>query len=102
MSFPDYITEEILADPSKRQYPDFSLSRLLGSVFEPTEGCKVCILTDFDDPATMMKDHAYLEADGFPVQKNAYKHFYESLRDGVMEELGMSGGEMYALSLIHI
>ena len=96
MSFPDYITEEILADPSKRKYPDFSLSRLLGSVFEPTEGCKVCILTDFDDPAAMMKDHAYLEAEGFPVQKNAYKHFYESLRDGVMEELGMSGGEMYA------
>ena len=96
MSLPDYITEEILADPTKREFGDFSLSRLLSTVFEPTEGCRVCILTDFDDPATMMKNHAYLEADGFPVQKNAYQHFYQSLKNGVMEELGMNGGEMFA------
>ena len=96
MSLPDYLTAEILADPSKRKFDDFSLSRLLGTVFEPTEGCKVCILTDFDDPAVMMKDHAYLKEDGFPVQKNAYKHFYQSLKDSVMDELGMSGGDMYA------
>ena len=96
MSLPDYITEEILADPTKREFGDFSLSRLLSTVFEPTEGCRVCILTDFDDPAAMMKNHAYLEADGFPVQKNAYQHFYQSLKNGVMEELGMNGGEMFA------
>ena len=96
MSLPDYLTAEILADPSKRKFDDFSLSRLLGTVFEPTEGCKICILTDFDDPAVMMKDHAYLKEDGFPVQKNAYKHFYQSLKDSVMDELGMSGGDMYA------
>ena len=74
MSLPDYITEEILADPTKREFGDFSLSRLLSTVFEPTEGCRVCILTDFDDPATMMKNHAYLEADGFPVQKLSLIH----------------------------
>ena len=85
-----------MADPTKREFGDFSLSRLLSTVFEPTEGCRVCILTDFDDPATMMKNHAYLEADGFPVQKNAYQHFYQSLKNGVMEELGMNGGEMFA------
>ena len=96
MSLPDYLTAEILADPSKRKFDDFSLSRLLGTVFEPTEGCKICILTDFDDPAVMMKDHAYLKEEGFPVQKNAYKHFYQSLKDSVMDELGMSGGDMYA------
>ena len=96
MSLPDYLTAEILADPSKRKFDDFSLSRLLGTVFEPTEGCKICILTDFDDPAVMMKGHAYLKEHGFPVQKNAYKHFYQSLKDSVMDELGMSGGDMYA------
>ena len=85
MSLPDYLTAEILADPSKRKFDDFSLSRLLGTVFEPTEGCKICILTDFDDPAVMMKDHAYLKEEGFPVQKNAYKHFYQSLKDSVMD-----------------
>lgn len=96
MSLPDYITEEILDDPTKREFRDFSLSRLLATVFEPTDGCRICILTDFDDPATMMKDHAYLKAEGFPVQKNAYHHFYQNLKNGVMEELGMHGGEMYA------
>ncbi|MBK1854767.1 hypothetical protein JO972_07340 [Verrucomicrobiaceae bacterium 5K15] len=96
MSMPAYITKEILADPTKREFGEFSLSRLLGTVFEPTDGCRICILTDFDDPAAMMKNHAYLEADGFPVQKNAYKHFYQALHNGVMEELGMDGGEMFA------
>lgn len=90
------MTDEIIADPSKRQFNDFSLSCLLDNVFKPTQDCKVCILTDFDDPKSMMKGHAYLEVEGFPVQKNAHKHFYENLRNGVMEELGMTGGEMYA------
>ncbi len=96
MSLPKYMTDEIIADPSKRQFNDFSLSCLLDNVFKPTQDCKVCILTDFDDPKSMMKGHAYLEVEGFPVQKNAHKHFYENLRNGVMEELGMTGGEMYA------
>jgi aminopeptidase len=96
MPLPDYLQKEILNDPDKREFEDFSLARLLSTVFEPTEGCRVCILTDFDDPSAMMKTHAYLEADGFPVQKNAYKHFYQALHGGVMEELGMSGGEMFA------
>lgn len=96
MSLPDYLQQEILSDPSKRVFDEFSLARLLGKVFEPTDGCRICILTDFDDPATMMKDHAYLEAEGFPVQKNAHKHFYQALHDRVMDELGMNGGEMFA------
>lgn len=101
MSLPDYLQKEILSDPNKRQFDDFSLARLLGTVFEPTEGCRVCILTDFDDPSTMMKNHAYLEAEGFPVQKNAYQHFYQALHGGVMEELGMNGGEMFAYFCTH-
>ena len=96
MSLPDYLQTEILNDPNKREFGAFSLARLLSTVFEPTDGCRICILTDFDDPATMMKGHAYLEADGFPVQKNAHKHFYQALHGGVMEELDMNGGEMFA------
>jgi len=96
MPLADYLQREILSDPSKREFREFSLARLLKTVFEPTEDCRICILTDFDDPASMMKDHAYLEADGFPVQKNAYKHFYQALHNGVMDELGMSGGAMFA------
>ena len=96
MSLPAYFEEEILRNPSKRQFDAFSLSRLLNQVFDPTEGCKICILTDFDDPARWMKDHAYLTAEGFPVQKNAHKHFYETLHNSVMKELGMTGGDMFA------
>lgn len=96
MSLPAYFEEEILRNPSQRKFDDFSLSRLLNQVFTPTEGCKVCILTDFDDPAKLMKDHAYLNEEGFPVQKNAHKHFYQALHDGVMAELGMTGGDMFA------
>jgi len=96
MPLADYLQREILSDPSKRKFRKFSLARLLKTVFEPTEDCRICILTDFDDPAAMMKDHAYLKVDGFPVQKNAHQHFYQALHNGVMDELGMSGGEMFA------
>ena len=96
MPLPDYLQEEILSAPEKREFDAFSLSRLLTAVFDPTEGCRVCILTDFDDPAAMMKDYAFLKEDGFPVQKRAYEYFYQDLHRGVMEELGMSGGEMFA------
>ena len=96
ITLPDYLSEEIMLNPTKRIFPAFDLKRLLGTVFAPTEGCRVCILIDFDEPAALIKDFAFLKHEGFPVQKNAHKHFYQGLRDGSMEELGMSGGEMFA------
>lgn len=96
MSVPNYLTEEIIRNPDKREYESFDLARLLGTVFDPTAGCRVCILVDFDNPEAMMKDYAYLEEEGFPVQKNAHRHFYQALHGGVMEKLGMTGGEMFA------
>ena len=92
----DYLCDEIMMHPEKRKFPEFDVARLLGTVFEPTQGCRVCILTDFDDPQRWMKDFAFLKEDGYEVQKNAVKHFYQPFIDGVMEKLGMSGGEMYA------
>ena len=93
---PDYLCEEILLNPEKREFPPFDLSRLLTTVFKPTEGCKVCILTDFEEPANLIKDFNFLGEEGFEVQKNAYKYFYEGLKEGVLDELGMTGGEMFA------
>ena len=92
----DYLCDEIMMHPEKRKFPAFNVSRLLGTVFEPTQGCSVCILTDFAEPQKWMKDFAFLESDGFEVQKNAVKHFYQPFIDGVMTELGMTGGEMFA------
>ncbi|MES2981223.1 MAG: hypothetical protein V4727_02830 [Verrucomicrobiota bacterium] len=93
---PDYLSPEILLHPEKRQFPEFDIVRLLHTVFEPTQGCKVCILIDFDQPEAHIKDFHFLTESGFPVQKNAHKHFYMALQEYAMDKLGMSGGEMFA------
>ena len=36
-----------------REFPPFSLSRLLRTVFQPKRGERVCILIDLVDPAQM-------------------------------------------------
>jgi len=100
-SLPAYLREEILLHPENRQFPPFDLDRLLGTVFEPTEGCRVCVLIDFDEPAGLIKDFAFLERDGFEVQKKAHATFYRGLHEGAMERLGMNGGEMFAYRCTH-
>ena len=92
---PQYLSEEILLHPENRDFPPFDLVRLLSTVFEPTQGCRVCILTDFDEPAELIKDFNYLSHDGFPVQKKAHEKFYQALHGGALEVLGMTGGEMF-------
>jgi hypothetical protein len=98
---PAYLHEDILLHPEKREFPPFDLVRLLGTVFAPTQGCRVCVLVDFDQPAGLIKDFAFLGLDGFPIQKNAHRHFYQGLRDGAMRKLGMSGGDMFAFKCTH-
>lgn len=93
---PDYLREEILLHPEKRDFPAFDLFRLLDTVFAPTQGCRVCILVDFEDPQGLIKDFAFVGNEEFEVQNNAYKHFYQGLQNGVAEKLGMTGGEMFA------
>jgi len=95
-SLPEYLSEDILLNPEKREFPPFDLNRLLSTVFKPTQGCKVCILTDFEEPQGLIKDFAFLAEEGFEVQKNAYKYFYEGLKNGSLDDLGMTGGEMFA------
>jgi aminopeptidase len=95
-SLPDYYREEILLHPENRKFPEFDLVRLLGTVFEPTQGCRVCILIDFDEPEALIKDFAFLNASGFPVQKKAHEHFYLGLQNGALDDLEMVGGEMFA------
>lgn len=95
-ALPTYLRKEILLNPEKREFPDFDVVRLLDTVFKPTQGCKVCILVDFKEPAKWIKNFAFLESANFEVQKNAHHYFFEALRDGAMEKLGLSGGEMFA------
>jgi len=98
---PDYLNEEILCHPESRIFPPFNLTRLLGTVFAPTVGCRVCILIDFDEPAELIKDFAFLMHDGFSVQKNAHRHFYLGLQNGALETLRMTGGEIFAYRSTH-
>ena len=78
-----------------RQFPKFDLSRLLGTVFKPTFGRKICILIDLPDLAEA-KDYAFLKNPERPIQKRAHEHFYLGLKNGVAEELALKGGEMFA------
>jgi aminopeptidase len=92
-------TATIKTDPIARRaiadFPAFDLSRLLATVFEPIEGCRVAILIDLDD-TSQMKDFSFLNEAELTVQRKAYEVFYEGLRDGVADRLGLTGGEMFA------
>lgn len=100
-TLPDYLSKAILLAPENREFPPFDLVRLLDTVFEPTAGCRTCILIDFDEPAAHIKGFAFLNEDGFPVQKKAHEAFYRGLHDGAMEKLGLTGGEMFAYRCTH-
>lgn len=79
----------------ERTFPAFDLTKLLSTVFDPIDGCKVCILIDLDDPAKVA-NFAFLNEEGYPVQKKAYEVFYKGLHEGGMAELGLTGGELFA------
>ena len=80
---------------TQTNFPPFSLARLLRTVFNPSAKERVCILIDLPDPAGM-KEYGFLENPKFSIQRNAYHHFYRALKEGVLAELGLTGGEMYA------
>jgi aminopeptidase len=89
----------IILDPAQRVFPEFSLKRLLSTVFEPVQDCRICVLTDFSDPATEMKGYAFLASpERFPVQCMAHESFVLGLRNGVISELSMRGGDMFAFT----
>jgi aminopeptidase len=81
-----------------REFPPFSLSRLLNTVFEPTFGRKICILIDLPDLAEA-RGMAFLRNPARAVQRQAYEHFYKGLHDGVLAELALEGGDMFAYQI---
>ncbi|MDA9763954.1 hypothetical protein N9C83_01175 [Opitutales bacterium] len=84
------ITEEDL-----KPFPPFNLARLLKTVFDPDAGEKVCILIDLDDPRGV-QDFKFLENPDLTIQRHAYEKFYLGFKEGILDELGLTGGEMYA------
>lgn len=85
-------------NPASRPFPPFSLSRLLRTVFEPKGGERVCILIDLEDPREM-EGFRFLEKSELGIQRRAHDVFYQGLKAGVLAELGLRGGEMYAYEI---
>ncbi len=81
-----------------RTFPPFSLSRLLSSTFEPKPGQRICVLIDLDDPKDI-KDLAFLKDPDLSIQRNAVSYIHDPLHQGVMKELGLLGGEIYAYAV---
>ncbi len=92
------MTNELAAVNATRNFPPFSLSRLLSTVFAPKGGERICILIDLDDPREIT-GFRFLQNPDLSIQRNAHDVFYQGLRDGVMHELGLNGGEMFAYEL---
>ena len=91
--------EELAADPSDMSsFPPFSLARLLRTVFNPKPGERVAVLIDLKDPRSM-KDYAFLDDPKLTIQKIAYETFYEGLKNGVLAELNLTGGDMFAYEI---
>jgi aminopeptidase len=80
---------------SVRVFPPFSLSRLLKTTFEPKAGQRICILIDLENPSDIV-NFKFLSNPDLSIQRNAITHFYEGLKNGVMKELGLTGGEIFA------
>ncbi len=80
---------------SARKFPPFSLARLLRGTFAPTPGQRICVLIDLERPEDI-RDFAFLSNPALSIQLNAHMFIYEALNTGVMAELGLTGGEIFA------
>jgi aminopeptidase len=86
------------ANFTDRQFPPFSLSRLLRTVFAPKGGERVCVLIDLDDPREIA-DFGFLKNPDHSIQRQAHDVVYQGLKNGTMAELNLQGGEMFAYEI---
>jgi len=78
-----------------QSFPDFSLARLLKTVFAPESGQRICILIDLPEPRRV-RGFEFLQDDTLTVQRHAHDVFYQGLKAGVLTELGLRGGDLFA------
>ncbi len=83
---------------STKTFPAFSLSRLLKTTFDPKPGQRVAVLIDLADPRDI-EGFRFLEDESLSIQRKAHDVFYRGLKDGVLAELGLAGGEMFAYDM---
>jgi aminopeptidase len=76
-------------------FPAFSLSRLLRTVFRPKPGERIAILIDLKDTYDVT-DFRFLKNPSLTIQRHAYEIFYNGLQNGVLNELKLRGGDLFA------
>ena len=83
--------------PNIEEFPEFSLERLLNTCFGNPQNLeqKICILIDLPD-LSLMHDHAFLQSEGFSVQKYAHNVFLKGLTEGVSDNLNYSENAFFA------
>jgi hypothetical protein len=79
-------------------FPPFSLSRLLKTVFNPRPGERVAILIDLEDPHDI-KNFGFLKDPKLSIQRHAYDVFYQGFKNGVLDELKLTGGDIFAYKI---
>ncbi|MBV8970401.1 MAG: hypothetical protein JO331_15265 [Verrucomicrobia bacterium] len=79
-------------------FPQFSLTRLLRTVFQPKHEEKVAIFIDLQDPR-QIKDFAFLKDSNLSIQRLAYEVFHQGLKNGALAELGLTGGDLFAYQI---
>ena len=88
------IAEQIAA----RNFPPFSLERLLTTTFAPKPGQRVAILIDLENPADI-KEFTFLNDPALTIQKHAIESFHKPLNEGLLAKMGLRGGEIFAYKL---
>ncbi len=83
---------------STKTFPAFSLSRLLKTTFDPKPGQRVAVLIDLADPRDI-EGCKFLKDASLTIQRKAHDVFYEGLKNGVLAELGLEGGELFAYAM---
>jgi aminopeptidase len=82
----------------KSQFPPFSLTRLLKTVFAPKPGERVAILIDLPEPRDV-KGFGFLQDQSLTIQRFAHDIFYVELKMEVLAELGLQGGDFFAYKI---
>ena len=82
-------------EASRRNFPPFSLKRLMETCFGKGSGERLCVLIDLPDPREV-KDFAFLDNPRLSIQNYGHKVFYEGFKNGGLEEMNYTDGDFYA------
>ncbi len=89
------LSTRIELDHTKREFLPFRLQRLMETCFGQGSGEKLCILIDLPNPEDI-KDFRFLQDPTLSIQNYGHKIFYEGFKNGGLEEMNYTAGDIYA------